>query len=446
MSPLDDVRVRAVRDDEHGVRTLRAIATAVARVPFYAKLGWNAPGEDAATSLDEALRKMPLLTREKMRASLPKAWLPEGRDAKAELASGRLHVLEVGASDARVRIVMDGAWWTAQETRALTVSPRIASAFAGAYGPYKDAVLWVPERGTGSCGAGDPAYADRLEGARLHLNSRQDPTFWSDVVMDRMLDELAEHETVGLLSDPFYLDVLARHAGSRGRKLHARGFVALTRALTTARHRSDLDAVTDAPCLQVYGAREAATLFVQGDDGLLHHAPFSTHVELLPAKVATPGAADVALVVVTTLDRDVQPLVRYVLGDLVQVARGVPGTFTTVAPLRSVEGRLEDALLRPDGALVTAGAVDRALAHLAPAGYQLTQRAPDAVQVEIAHEGGADAAALDAVRAALADLLTGLRLDVRAATAIAVEANGKVRTCRRTIPLSLTSAFEGITP
>lgn len=448
MSPLDDVHAgpRATRDDEHAARTIRAVRAALARIPFYAKLGWTAPGDDAAGSLDEALRAMPVLTREKMRASLPKAWLPEGRDVKAELASGRLHVLEVGASDTRVRVVVDGAWWRVQEARALTVSPRVAGALAGEHGTYKEAVLWVPERGTGSCGAGDPAYEDRLEGARLHLNSRQDPTFWTDVVMDRMLDELVQHETVGFLADPFYLDVLARHAQARGRKIHTKGFVALTRALTTARHRQDLDAVLDAPCLQVHGAREAGTLFVEGDDGLLHHAPFSTHVELLPAKVATPGAENVALVVVTTLDREVQPLVRYVLGDLVQVAKGVPGRFTPVAPLRSVEGRLEDALLRPDGALVTAGAVDRALAPLAPSAYQLTQRAPDAVQVEVA-DPSASPAALAAVEEALAPLLAGLRLDVRATSSIAVEANGKVRTCRRSGPtLALTSAFEGVTP
>ncbi|GAI30740.1 unnamed protein product, partial [marine sediment metagenome] len=70
------------------------------------------------------------------------------------------------------------------------------------------------------------------------------------------------------------------------------------------------------------------------------------------AKVPTPGAKDVALVVVTTLDREVQPLVRYVLGDLVQVA-DAPSRFTTVAPLVSVEGKLDDAIVRPDGALVT---------------------------------------------------------------------------------------------
>lgn len=447
MSPLDEARTRATRDDDHAGRTLRAVRSALAHVPFYAKLGWKAPEEAAASSpaaFDEALRAMPVLTREKMRASLPKAWLPDGRDVKAELASGRLAVVEVGTSDARTRVVLDGAWWKAQEARALTVSPRIAAAFAGEHGPYKDAVLWVPERGTGSCGAGDPAYDDRLEGPRLHLNSRQDPTFWTDVVMDRMLDELASHGTVGLFADPFYLDVLARHAIEKNRELHASGFVALTRALVTAKHRQDLAMTYEGEVLQIYGAREAGTLFVQSDDGLLHHAPFSTHVELLPAKVATPGAEDVALVVVTTLDREVQPLVRYVLGDLVQVAKGTPGRFTPVAPLRSVEGRLEDALLRPDGALVTAAAVDRALAPLGVASYQLTQRAPDAVQVEMV--GAAGEEALAAVRDALAPLTGSLRLDVRSATSIAVEPNGKVRTVRRSIPIALTSAFEGITP
>ncbi len=443
MSPLDDVRTRATRDEDHAGRTLRAVRSALTHVPFYAKLGWKAP-EESAGSLDEALRAIPVLTREKMRASLPKAWMPEGRDVKAELASGRLSVVEIGASDTRARVVLDAAWWRAQEARALTVSPRIAAALEGAYGAYKEAVLWVPERGTGSCGAGDPVYADRLEGPRLHLNSRQDPTFWTDVVMDRMLDELAQHETVGLFADPFYLDVLARHASETGRKLHAKGFVALTRALTTARHRQDLAHVYEGPRLQVYAAREAGTLFVEADDGLMHHAPFATHVELLPAKVATPGAEDVALVVVTTLDREVQPLVRYVLGDLVQVARGAEGRFTTVSPIRSVEGRLEDALLRPDGALVTAAAVDRALAPLGASGYQLTQRSADAVEVEVV--GASDDAAVAAVRGALAPLTGALRLDIRSTTSISVEPNGKVRTCRRSLPVALTSAFEGITP
>lgn len=422
-----------VPDPEHAKRAVRSLRSAIASVPFYAKAGVAAPPEDAP--LDEALRALPLLTRDKLRLTLPKAWMPEGRDMKAELASGKLSVVETGTGDARMRFLFDAEWWRAQERRALGVSPRAASALAGELGPYKDAVLWVPERGTGSCGAGDPAYEDRLEGTRLHLNSRQDPTFWTEPVMTRMLDELGKHETVALEADPFYLDVLARHADGLGRKIDVRGFVALTRALTTAAHQRVLERVYGGTVIDVFSAREAGTLFVEGEDKKLHHAPFTTHVELLSAKVETPGADRVALVVVTTLDREVQPLVRYVLGDLVSVADGA-SRFTTVPPLASVEGKLDDAILRPDGALVTPRAMDRALAPVGLRAYEVIQREADAVDVEVV--GGS----ADAVRDALAPLLSGMRISARAATAIAVEPNGKYKTSRRLVPLA--SPIDGV--
>ena len=424
-------------DDEHALRTVRAIRAALATVPFYAKQGLPAPAEEGP--LGGALAALPLLTAAKIRPTLPKAWLPEGRDAKAELASGRLAVVETGLAEARVRLLWDGAWWRTQETRALGVNAKSARATDGR--PFRDAVLWVPERGTGSCGSGDPEYEERLEGDRLHLNSRQDPTFWSESVMTRMLDELARHETMGLLADPFYLDVLVRHAAVLGRRLDVKGFVGLTRGLTTGAHREALGRVfTPSNVIQIYGAREAGVLFVQGEDGLLHHAPLTTHVELLRAKVPTPGAKDVALVVVTTLDREVQPLVRYVLGDLVQFAEG-PSRFTTVSPLVSVEGKLDDAIVRPDGALVTPGAIDRAIGAVpgaSPRAYQVVQRAPGSVDVEVV--GGSP----EAVRAALAPLLEGMTITARSETAIAVEPNGKYRISRRADqPLTTYDLFEG---
>ncbi len=435
MPPFDDSHARVAPDAEHARRAVRSIRSALTSVPFYAKQGLAMPGED--TALEAVLGGLPLLTAAKIRPTLPKAWLPVGRDAKAELASGKIAVVETGLAESRVRLLWDGAWWRAQEARALGVSARAAQALAGDFGRYRDAVLWVPERGTGSCGAGDPNYEERLEGDRLHLNSRQDPTFWSESVMTRMLDELARHETIGLLADPFYLDVLARHAAILGRSLDVRGFVGLTRGLTTAAHREALARVVPpARVLQVYGAREAGILFVQGDDGKLHHAPFTTHVELLRARVTTPGANDVALVVVTTLDREVQPLVRYVLGDLVQVANGA-SRFTIVPPLASVEGKLDDAIIRPDGALVTPGAIDRALAVASPRAYQVVQR--DAAEAEIEVVGGSP----EAARAALQPLLAGMKITARAATAIAVEPNGKYRVSRRQMPLALTGLFEG---
>ena len=88
-------------DPEHAKRAVRSLRSAIASVPFYAKAGVAAPPEDVP--LEEALRTLPLLTRDKLRLTLPKAWMPEGRDMKAELASGRLSVVETGTGDARMR-------------------------------------------------------------------------------------------------------------------------------------------------------------------------------------------------------------------------------------------------------------------------------------------------------------------------------------------------------
>jgi hypothetical protein len=398
---------------------LAAIRRAYATVPFYAKNS----GPPLSGSLAEVLSRLPLLTREKMKPTLPKMWFPENRDARAELAAGSIALIEAGHS--RVRVLFDPKAYRRDEARALALHPVAAGVFAEA---HRDAVLWVPERGTGSCGAGDPSYEERLEGARLHLNSRQDPTFWTEPVMTRMLDELSMHGTNALLADPFYLDVLARHAALLNRRLDVRGFVALTRARGTAEHRAAIGRVYSGTVIDYFAAREVGPLLV-GSTDVMRPASFSTHVELLPAKVETPGAEDVALVVVTTLEREVQPLVRYVLGDLVQRASG--------GCIRSVEGQLDDALVRADGAIVTSGAIDRAIdARGGACAYQITQREA-AVEAEVV---GDEAAVHDA----LAALLPGTSISVRKTTAIAVEPNGKYRTTRRLGPsVALGTTFEG---
>ena len=180
---------------------------------------------------------------------------------------------------------------------------------------------------------------------------------------------------------------------------------------------------------------------MEGEDGLLHHAPFTTHVELLAAKVPTPGAENVALVVVSTLDRTAQPLLRFVVGDLVQVAPSAPRRFTTVPALASIEGRVQDAVLRPDGALVTTGAIDRALDALADVrDFQVTQATPTDVTVDVVPRGAGDAV-LAQVRDALAPLFGALRVDVRRATAIAAEPSGKFRIVRRAFPIDVANTF-----
>jgi phenylacetate-CoA ligase len=428
-------------DPEHEARVVQAVARAHAEIPFYAKRGL--PPIDPKARLADVLAATPLLSKADVRPTLPKQWVPASIDVKAALASGDIELVETsGSTQDRLRILWDKGWWIRQEDRAMRTSPLIARAHRGELGPYKETILTTPVCGIATCHVGDLPLADRIDEHRLFLNMRPDPTFWREDDMDRMLDELAGHTTVGLESDPMYLSTLCRYAASRGRTIDV-GFVELTYAFTTRGHLRGIRKAYAGPILQLYGASEVGVLFMEGEDGLLHHAPFTTHVELLPCKVATPGAKDVALVVVTTLDRVAQPLVRFVVGDLVQVEPNGPRLFTSVPPIRSVEGRVQDAIVRPDGAIVTCGAIDRALGACDVAVFQVNQREAGSVEVDVVPEAGAEATVVDAARAALGSLFAGLNVQVRTATAIAAEPSGKFRMVRRQTALDLAGSFEG---
>ena len=319
---------------------------------------------------------------------MPKEWVPSGRDVRAELASGDIELVETSGSTAeRTRILWDKGWWLTQEERGMRTNAAIDRAMGNAT-RYREAILTTPVCGLGSCHIGDLSFEKRIDEHRLFLNSRADPTFWKAADdATQMLDELARHSTVGLESDPTYLATLARAAVAEGRTVDVSGFVTLTYAMTSAAHLRAIRRAVTAKVFQLYGASEVGVLFMEGEDGLLHHCPLTTHVELLPLQVATPGAENVALVVVTTLDRTVQPLVRFVVGDLVQVAKGASGRFTPVPPIVSPEGRLQDAIIRPDGAWVTAGAFDRAMAgNPGVALYQANQADRSEVVVDVVPE------------------------------------------------------------
>ena len=432
-------------DPEHEARTLAAMTRALREVPFYVKRGHAPPA--AGTSLADALRGAPLLTKKDVRATLPRQWVPAGRDVKAELASGAIELVETsGSTGERLRILWDKGWWLRQEARAFRTNATVAAAMDGAHGVYRVAILTTPACGLGTCHTGDRAFEERLEGHYLFLNMRPDPTYWLPDDMTRMLDELARHGAVGLETDPLYFASLAAHAKASGRAIDVKGFVVLTYAFTSRAYVRAIREAYAGPLFQLYGASEVGVMFMEGNDGRLHHAPFTTHVELLPAKVATPGAKDVALVVVTTIDREVQPLVRFVIGDLVQVDRDGPRLFTSVPPLVSVEGRIDDAVVRPDGAIVTAGAIDRALAPVeAIRLYQVNQRTPERIEIDVVSRDGTDASGVSAsVRARLAPLCEGLEIAARSVTAIASEPSGKFRVVRRHFPLDLARTFEGM--
>ncbi len=424
------------RDADHEARALDAIRRASTEIPFYARRGPLAH----ESSLAATLCRMPLLFKKDVRSALPKAWLPTGRDPRLELENGDLELVETsGSTEDRLRILWDKGWWLRQESRAMRTNALVARAMDGVGTPYKEAILTTPVCGGGVCHTGDLSYEERVDGPHLFLNMRPDPTFWRADDMTRMLGELTRHRAVGLEADPAYLAALAEHASANGKTIDVSGFVQLTYAQTTQAHLRSIRRAYSGPIFQLYGASEVGVLFMQGEDGLLHHSPITTHVELLRAKVPTPGSENVALVVVTTLDRVAQPLLRFVVGDLVSISNDAPPKFTTVPALSSIEGRVQDAVIRPDGAMVTCAALDRAMTNIEEVvQFQVQQRDVGAIEVDVV----ARADVRDRVVRALTPLCEGMRVDVRTATAIAAEASGKFRVVRRSFPIDFAKTFE----
>ena len=430
-------------DPEHEPRAAEAIARAARDIPYYRKRGDVVPSRGAG--LASVLAGLPLLLKKDLRATLPKQWAPAGRDVRADLASGALELVETsGSTGERLRILWDEGWWMRQEARAMRTNALVAAAMDGARGAYREAILTTPACGLGTCHIGDLPYDERVDGLHLFLSQRPDPLFWTASEQTRILDELTTHGTVGLESDPLYLAILARFARAHGRRIDVRGFVQLTYAMTTRAYLRAIAEAFEGPVLQLYGASEVGVLFMEDVDGRLQHCPFTTHVELFPACVPTPGAADVALAVVTTLDRVAMPLVRFVVGDLVRVDWTGSRSWTTVPALHGVEGRIDDAFVRPDGALVTAGAMDRALGAVDGLFlWQAHQRTTDRVEVDVVADGDGARVAIvvDEVRAKLAPLLAGLDVVARSVTAIPIEPSGKFRVSKRHFPLDLVRAF-----
>jgi phenylacetate-CoA ligase len=422
------------------VRAAESIARALRDIPFYRKRGDAGPAPGAA--LAGVQRGLPLLHKKDLRATLPKQWAPAGRDVRAELESGALELVETsGSTGERLRILWDEGWWMRQEARAMRTNALVAAAMDGARGAYKEAILTTPACGLGTCHIGDLPYEERVDGLHLFLSQRPDPLFWTASEQTRILDELTTHGTVGLETDPLYLAILARFARAHGRTIDVRGFVQLTYAMTTQAYLRAIAEAYRGPILQLYGASEVGVMFMEDADGRLQHCPFTTHVELLPARVPTPGADDVALAVVTTLDRVAMPLVRFVVGDLVRVDWSGEKRWTSVPALRGVEGRIDDAFVRPDGALVTAGAMDRVLGAVDGLFlWQAHQRTPERVEVDVVADGDATRAA-EEVRARLGPLLEGLDVVSRPVTAIPIEPSGKFRVSKRHFALDLPRVF-----
>jgi phenylacetate-CoA ligase len=144
---------------------------------------------------------------------------------------------------------------------------------------------------------------------------------------------------------------LARHMLEQGLRLdYNPDALILSSEPVTAEMKSVMRGAFGAPVFEEYAAVENCFLVTECQYGSLHVNLDFGLIEILDehGKSAAPGTP--GSVVATGLLNNVQPLIRYRIGDVATLAKGECICGRTQFPvLEAVEGRLEDVVVGPDG-------------------------------------------------------------------------------------------------
>jgi len=329
-------------------------------VPAYA--GRPAPPTDVTPAAMSAwLSSLPTVKKRDLRRGFPKSMVRRSQDLKQSMAAAQVEIIATsGTSQDRLQILWEWTWWDPQEREAMCLSKQIADhmpLLASDRTAFREAVLTTPVCGGATCHIGNLSRAERTVDGMLFLNQVADPSHWRAAELDRMVAEWNELEPHGVEADPAYLAALARHVTATGGKLHAPAYVTLTYEQITRAARRAIGRVLDCPLLSLYGATEAGVLFMETEDGELHHNARHSHIELLDE------GAGLYRIAVTTLGREWMPLLRYELGDVVRLGTASNGPGYRLA---RVEGRLSDCI-RTDAGLFTPAALDDLIDGAEPA-------------------------------------------------------------------------------
>ncbi|MCY1064744.1 hypothetical protein OV090_08220 [Nannocystis sp. RBIL2] len=338
---------------------LRALLPRLRELPYYAK---TLPAEPPSDDSPIALASLPVLDKAAVRSHFDE-FLP------ASMPAGEIRWLSTsGTTGERQQVVRSLADWDASQPHTWALN-RIVEAARG----ERFCRLTTPFCDGSECHLRGASRAERTRGPRLSLDSGLDIAALSPTRLEQMAAELREHEPVYVLADPSYLAMFADQALRRRLALPRLRFVITAYELCSALHRRIIERTFECPVYDAYGATEYGALAVQCEAGRYHVNPESFLVEL-----RDDGAGDDAReLLVTTLDKQLMPLLRYATGDLARPADApCVCAWSETDTLASLEGRAVDSVRTSDGRRLTAAAVDRALAPAARGlvSYCLLQR------------------------------------------------------------------------
>lgn len=150
-----------------------------------------------------------------------------------------------------------------------------------------------------------------------------------------------------------------------------------------------LERAFQAPVVDIYAMSEIGYLAVACVMGAGYHVDDSLIVEIVHPDGTPAAEGELGEIVVTSLRNFALPLIRYRTGDIGRMAASACPCGSCWPLLDTIEGRVSEFLVRPDGSLLSPFVLARRLQQLPLAQYQVVQQSPLRVLVRyIADDDG----------------------------------------------------------
>ncbi|XXT18615.1 phenylacetate--CoA ligase family protein [Sorangium sp. So ce429] len=316
-------------------RMLAALHFAEQNVPFYRARFAEHGVRVASVKSPEDLLRLPVLTRADLRAHAP--------ELLAESFVGRLYSSGTGGSTGEpVQFRFDHRTYERRVAAAMR-----SDGWAGARLGDRELHLWGTQLGE------TLAHKAKRSAHEAILRKKMISAFdLSDQRLAALLDEIARYRPQLIVGYTSALYQAARYALSEGRALPAPRGVVTSAERLFAHQREAIERAFGAPVFDRYGCRELMLIAAECERHAGKHINMEgVYVELLrDGRHAPPGEA--GEVVVTDLICRSMPLIRYKNQDVAIAAEAPCACGRGMPMLASVEGRVLDLLVGPDGQLL----------------------------------------------------------------------------------------------
>lgn len=241
------------------------------------------------------------------------------------------------------------------------------------------------------------------------------------------IEFLRSYRPAMIMGYPNSLYILAQYALSHHELLPPVQAIFTTSETVTAPIRAALESAWQSRVYDRYGAVENCMFASQCEYGRYHVSPEAGVIEILDRQGLPCAPGEIGEVVCTGLSNDLQPLIRYQVGDAARWAVDQTCACGRQMPvLEAIEGRFEDMCVTPDGRqILRFDTVFKGVDTLREA--QIVQERPDLFAIYVVPAAGYGEHDVEHLKANMRLHVGEARVEVRRVERIERSASGKFR-------------------